>query len=175
MEVKMFKLQRVTVVFLGISIFACSAGQDSAKPSSEQDLAAIAESRTRLQAAMAADDVPGIMAELAEDHLTMPPDGTTPQGNEALAQWHQVRVDNFTFESTFTTDDIRLFGDLAIERFSTDSRLIPRGGGDDVTDSTKGVWIWERQNNGSWKLLWSVWNSDQPLTDRCEALEGAEE
>lgn len=168
----MFKLQRVPVVLLGFSIFACSAGQDSPRHSNEQDLAAIADARARLHSALATDDVPGIMAELADGHLTMAPDGTTPPDNEALAQWHQARVNSFTFASTFTTDDIRLVGDMAIERFSSDSRLTPREGGDDLTDSTKGVWIWERQEGGSWKLLWSVWNSDQLLETRCEALDG---
>ena len=169
----MLKFQRVPVVLLGFAVFACSAGKDSSRPSTEQDLAAIADARTRLQAAMAADDVPGIIAELAEGHLTMAPDGTTPPDNEALAHWHQARVDNFTFESTFTTDDIQLYGDIAIERFSGDLRLVPRNGGNEFTDSTKGVWIWKRQEDDSWKLLWSVWNSDQPIETRCEALEGA--
>jgi len=169
----MSKLRFVPVTIFGLIVVACSAGQEPARPTAEEDLAAIAEARTRLQAALAADDVPGIIAGLAEDHLTMAPDGATPPNNRALAVWHQARVDNFIVESTFTTDDIRLFGDIAIERFSGDSRVVPRDGGNAVEDATKGVWIWERQEDGGWKLLWSIWNSDLPIEPRCEALEAS--
>jgi len=159
----MLAYRHLPVVLLGATVFACSPGQESSRPSAEQDLAAIAEARGRLQTALADDDVPGIIAELAQDHLTMPPDETTPPNNEALADWHRARIDKFRFEATSTTDDIRLSGDIAIERWSSDNRLILREGGDDVTDSTKGVWIWERQEDGSWKLLWSIWNSNRPI------------
>ncbi|MBW1906355.1 MAG: nuclear transport factor 2 family protein [Deltaproteobacteria bacterium] len=159
----MFKCRCVPVAILGFTILACSSVQEPVRPSAEEDLAAIADARARLQAALASDDVPGIIAELADGHLTMAPNGSAPPDNQALADWHQARVDQFSFESAFTTDDIQLFGDIAIERFSGDSRLVPREGGDDVVDSTKGVWIWERQEDGSWKILWSIWNSNLPV------------
>jgi ketosteroid isomerase-like protein len=102
----------------------------------------------------------------------MAPDGPTPVDNEALSAWHEARVEQFAFNGDFTTDDIQLYGDIAIERFSGDMRLTPKGGGEDVVDTTKGVWIWKRQDDGSWRLLWSIWNSDLLLEDRCAALEG---
>jgi ketosteroid isomerase-like protein len=128
----------------------------------EADLAGIAAVRTQLQTALSENDVAGIMAGLTDDHLSMPPDQPAPPDNEALTAWHQARVEQFSYEGDFTTDDVRLYGNIAIERWSGDSRVIPRGGGEDTTDSTKGVWIWERQADGSWKLLWSVWNSSLP-------------
>ena len=72
-------------------------------------------------------------------------------------------MDQFAFETVFTTEEVRVLGDIAIERFSGSTRLVPREGGEDVVDSTKGVWIWERQEDGSWKILWSIWNSNLPM------------
>ena len=156
----MSKFRHITTVLLGCTVLSCATTDEPARPSAEEDLAAIAEARGRLESALAADDVPGIMADLAADHLTMPPDGPTPADSETLTAFHQARVEQFSFESSFTTDDIQLFGDLAIERWSGETRLVPREGGDAVEDSTKGIWVWERQEDGSWKLLWSIWNSN---------------
>jgi len=113
------------------------------------------------------------MAGLTEDHLTMAPNGPTPPDNTVLAEWHRTRVEQFAFESDFTTDKVRVFGDIAIERWSSDMRLMPREGGEDVVDSTKGVWIWQRQEDGSWKLLWSIWNSNLPVETTLPTEEGA--
>ena len=156
---RMFPLCNVALV---LGILACSSEQPVSQPSNEDDLAAIAESRTGLLDALSADDLPGLMARVTDDHFTMPPDGPTPPDNLALAEWHQSRIDQFEFRSTFRTDDIQIHGDIAIERWSSDSELEPREGGPVVEDSSKGVWIWERQEDGSWKLLWSVWNSNHP-------------
>jgi len=159
----MFRFRCVPVAILGFTILACSSVQEPVRPSAEEDLAEIAAAGARLREALASDDVPGIMAELAEDHLTMPPNEPTKPNNQALADWHQARVDQFSNESANATDDTRLFGDIAIERFSGDLRLVPREGGEDVVDSAKGVWIWEKQEDGDWKLLWSIWNSNLPV------------
>ena len=92
----------------------------------------------------------------------MAPDGPTPPNNRALAEWHQARIDRYKFRTTFTSDDVQIRGDIAIERWSSEVRLVPRDDGETVEDSSKGVWIWERQQDGTWKLLWSIWNSDLP-------------
>lgn len=158
----MFSLRFVPAAVFGFTILACSPPPESTGPSVTEDLAAIADAGARLKSAMSLDNVPGIMAELTDDHLTMPPDGPTPPNSQALADWHQARMDQFAFESVFTTEEVRVLGDIAIERFSGSTRLVPREGGEDVVDSTKGVWIWERQEDGSWKILWSIWNSNLP-------------
>ena len=84
-------------------------------------------------------DVAGIIAVLTDDHLAMAPDGPTPPDNRALAEWHQARIDQYQFESAFSSDDIQVHGDIAIERWSSDIRLIPRDGGETVEDSSEGV------------------------------------
>ena len=158
----MSRLSLLIVTTLAIGVSACSSEQPASQPSSADDLAAIAEVRARLIEAISADDVAGIMAELIDDHLTMPPGEPTLPDNRALIDWHQTRIDQFEYESTFHTDDIQIRGDIAIERWSNDAELVPRDGGQAVEDSGKGVWIWERQEDGSWKLLWSIWNSNLP-------------
>ena len=110
----MLSLRVVPTVLFGFTILACSQSQESVRPPISEDLSAIADAGARLKSAMSLDDVPGIMAELAEDHLTMPPDGPTPLNNQVLAEWHQARMDQFVFESVFTTDEVRLLGGVLL-------------------------------------------------------------
>ena len=139
---------------------ACQANPETSEPTLEDDLAQISVARDALITAIVQDDVDGIMGQLTDDHLTMPPGVPMPPDNDQLRQWHQERIDEYTFRSDFVTDDIQVRGDIAIERWSGASALVPRDGSSEIQADDKGVWIWERQDDGSWKLLWSIWNSD---------------
>ncbi|MEJ2541061.1 MAG: hypothetical protein P8188_14000 [Gemmatimonadota bacterium] len=100
------------------------------------------------------------MAHLTDDHLTMPPDAPMPADNTALAQWHRDRIAEYSFQSDTRTEDIQIRGELGTERWSGPSTLVPKARGQEVIGDSKGVWIWERQPDGSWKLLWSIWNEN---------------
>ena len=109
------------------------------------------------------DDIPGILAGLSADHITLAPNEPLLADEQRYRAWHQSRIDSFTFSITFSSEDIRLEGDLAVERWSSALKLTPRAGGTDIEDQSKGLWVWQRQADGTWKLLWSIWNSDNAI------------
>src|SRR5215471_3596473 len=57
-------------------------------------------------------------------------------------------------------DELEVLGDVAIDqhRWALDS--MPKRGGRPVHDEGKGVWIWRRQTDGSWRVARAIWNSD---------------
>ncbi len=156
---------RITAItcIIAFCFAACAQPDEGTGSSSEADLAAIAEARERILAAMNEDDIPGIQAGLSADHITLAPNELPLADEQTLRAWHQSRIDSFTFSSTFTSEDIRLEGDLAVERWSSAIKLTPGAGGTDIEDQSKGLWVWQRQADGSWKLLWSIWNSDNAM------------
>ncbi len=158
----MLRFLTLSVALVAVTFGGCAPAEEEQGPTVEEDRAAIEAAAEQLRTALRSDDVGGIMAVLTDDHLTMPPDQPTPPDNEALEAWHQARIEQFAFESEMTTEELRLYGDLAIHRWSVENRLVPKGEGEVQTDSSKGVWIWERQEDGSWELLWSIWNSNLP-------------
>jgi ketosteroid isomerase-like protein len=129
----------------------------------EEDLAAVAQAREAVLSALNNDHVEGIMAALIDSHLTMSPGAPTVPDNEALREWHQNRIDLYSLEMEHSTDDLLLQGDIAVERWSGPSKLTHREERSVVEDFLKGLWIWQRQPDGSWKLLWSIWNSSLPV------------
>ncbi len=156
---------RITAItwIIAFCFVGCAQPDEGTGSSSEADLAAIAEAGEQLIAALNEDDIPGILAGLSADHITLAPNELLLADEQANRAWHQSRIDSFTFSSMFTSEDIRLEGDLAVERWSSAIKLTSRSGGTDIEDQSKGLWVWQRQADGSWKLLWSIWNSDNAL------------
>ena len=143
----------------GTLVFAaCTPSEADRIAQHEADLDAIAAASERLMAAIDADDVPGILAELAPDHVTIAP-GTPPLDDPAsLEAWHADRVALFDSSIEVEWHDIRLGVGLASQRWTSQMTLRSLEGGEPVTGTSRGLWVWERQLDGSWKVLWSIWN-----------------
>ncbi len=156
---------RITAItwIIAFCFVGCAQPDEGTGSSSEADLAAIAEAGEQLIAALNEDDIPGILAGLSADHITLAPNEPLLADEQRNRAWHQSRIDSFTFSITFSSEDIRLEGDLAVERWSSVLKLTPRAGGTDIEDESKGLWVWQRQSDGSWKLMWSIWNSDNAI------------
>jgi uncharacterized protein (TIGR02246 family) len=111
---------------------------------------------------METDDVAGILASLTGDHLTMPPDGPALADVRALRTWHEQRIAAYAMKGTWTSDDLRVEGDGAVDAWHGVFSLTPRAGGAPLSMSAKGVWLWRREADGQWRLARSIWNSDGP-------------
>ena len=134
------------------------------KVNTEEDLAAIGEVRRKLITALNEDNVEAIMAGLSADHITMAPNMPALADMAKLRAWHEERIPQFTMHQEFSSQEIIIADDWAIERWTVNMVLTPRGGGDQITDKLKGIWIWHRQQpDGTWKLARSIWNSDNPI------------
>ena len=141
-------------------IFACAEKVDI-----ESNKEAVANARDQLIDALNTDDVDGIMAGLTDDHITMAPNEPALADMVKLRNHHEERIENYTLNYSFTTDEIEILGDWAFERFSSAVTVTPRSGDVSMNSKSKGIWIWKRQTDGTWKLARSIWNSDLPLPD----------
>jgi ketosteroid isomerase-like protein len=153
-------LRLLTIVALVILVYLCSC---STQTSTEEDLAAIAVTRDQLTTALIEDDVDGILSPLTDDHITMAPNEPALDDLATLRQWHERRIEEYTMDGSFSSLEVRVAGDWAFECWSFPYTLTPKTGGIPVQGKNKGIWIWKRQRDGTWKLARSIWNSDNPL------------
>ena len=134
------------------------------KVNTEADLTAIREAGRKLFTALDEDNVEAIMAGLSADHISMAPNEPVFVDMAKLRSWHAARVDQFTSNFEFVSQEIHVVGDWAFERWTDKYELTPKAGGSTVQDLGKGIWIWHRrQPDGTWKLARSIWNSDNPI------------
>ncbi len=152
-------------LFILLSITACAPAAEEAveeATTTEADLNAISEVREQEMAAINAANVEGFLTVLTEDVIVMPPNEPAINGKDAVESWTQSLLDQFAVQADYTASDIVVAGDWAFEHFSGNWTLTPNAGGEPIAETFKGIHIYQRQADGSWKIAWDTWNSDNP-------------
>jgi uncharacterized protein (TIGR02246 family) len=126
----------------------------------EADRAAIMRTTADLLAAVNASDADGCLAVWADDGVLMPPNHPAVQGREAIAEYFRGLFSRSRFRFTFTGSNIQLAGDTALERVTYEV-TVWSGNGSPVEDHGKGLHVYGRQPDGSWRLTQDIWSSDQ--------------
>jgi len=113
-------------------------------------------------AAFNAGEADNLASCFTSDCSLMPPDGPMVSGQEALRSWSQGVAAQFVINGRYTGSDVTAAGDWAIERYTGILTLTPKAGGAPVEETVKGIHIYRRQADGSWRIAQDIWNSDAP-------------
>lgn len=161
------RLKRFTL-FAFVLAGACvtrESGREGSEPQYDPaaDRTAVEAVREAERAAAEAGDVEAFVALLSPDIMVMPPNDVAVSGRDAARTWLADFMEAFTVSfSSYTTDDVVVDGDLAVERYSGVWTVTPKGEGDALTERVKGLHVYRRQPDGSWRMTHDVWNSDEP-------------
>jgi uncharacterized protein (TIGR02246 family) len=126
------------------------------------DRKAIARATEELLAAVNASDVDRCLAVWSSDGVLMPPQHPAVRGRDAIGEYFHRLFARSKFSFAFTSSDIQIAGDTALERVTYTVTVWSQTGGGAVTeDEGKGLHVYRRQPDGSWKLTQDIWNSDR--------------
>lgn len=125
----------------------------------EPDVHAIAEA---LRAAVNSGDVAAILACWASDGVLQPPHHPAVHGHAAIAEYFGNIFATRRLTFTFTGSAVTVLGEVALERLSYTAVAASLAGGGRTEDVGKGLHVYGRQPDGSWKLTQDIWNSDLP-------------
>ena len=126
------------------------------------DRAEVTRTTAALLAAVNSSDAAGCAAVWAADGVLMPPHHPAVEGRQAIGAYFRDLFSRRRFRFAFTASHIHLTGDTATERVTYTAVI---WGGDDappIEDAGKGLHVYRRQPDNSWKLAYDIWNSDQP-------------
>ena len=126
----------------------------------EQDATAISQATAALLSAVNGADVDGVMAVWSDDGVLMPPHRASVRGRGEIERYFTRLFQQTRFTFSFTSSQITVAGDLAVERVEYSVRMSAPDGGAERRDAGKGVHIFRRQPGGAWKLTMDIWNSD---------------
>lgn len=154
------RLTLTVVLGVGLSLLACTTSQPTV--TSEEDIAAINQARALEAEGASSGDANAALAAYAEDVVFMPPNEPAMTGHDAVRAWFQAASEQMDISVTYTASDVAIAGDWAIERYAGTATFTPKGGGDSVREQIKGIHIYRRQADGTWKIAQDVWNSDAP-------------
>lgn len=114
--------------------------------------------------AINSNDVDAVMAAMTDDITYLPPNGPALSGAAAVRPWIEGYFAAYRTAWVKTTEELIVSGDWAIEHYAYQSTDTPIAGGAALTDTGKGVNIYHRDADGTWRVARDIWNSDIPLT-----------
>jgi len=139
---------------------ACSP---SPAPPRSDDAAAVRRAGEAYLAALRTNNTDSILAHWGDTATVLPPNDTILRDRAALRTWadafvRQLRV----VDARFSESEVMVDGDLATERVAFALTLQPVAGGAPVTEVGKGLHVYRRGPDGTWKLRLDIWNADAP-------------
>ena len=132
----------------------------STSDAADVDRAAIERTTAELLAAVNASDADRCSAVWAADGVLMPPHHPSVHGHQAIAQYFRTLFSRSSFRFAFTSSHIHLSGDTALERVTYTVTVRTGEDAPPIEDAGKGLHVYRRQPDGSWKLMYDIWNSD---------------
>ena len=154
--------QRYRLATWLVVLGTASCGPDKPPVDAAADEQAINAVREREITAFSAGAVDSLVAVMAPDVVIMPPDEPMIIGADAARRWAQAVANQGTVSAHYTDAKITVNGDWAIERYTGVLRVAPKTGGAATEDALKGIHIYHRQPDGSWRVVQNVWNHDAP-------------
>ena len=151
---------RIPLCLVALAAAACAPQGEPSQEDLEVDIAAVNAVREQEVAAIASGEAN--TAYLAADAVLMPPNEPAVSGIDAIDTWFRDFLAQFTVTANYTGSEITVSGDWAIEHYTAALTLTPVGGGDPMEEVLKGIHVYRREADGSWKMVYDVWNSDAP-------------
>jgi len=128
--------------------------------SENADNQTINAARDRFLAAMQADDIGAIIAEITDDAIFMPPGEAQVIGKAAIQEWFEAALaEAKAVEVNLHDRDVSVSGKSGVERGKYAWTSAPTAGGAESTERGSFIGIWEQNDAGAWKLSSEIWNS----------------
>ncbi len=126
------------------------------------DIAAVEAVVSAEMGSLVAGDVAANVALLTDDAVIMPPNEPALAAAEADAFFAAFLEAFAVSAGEYVSHDISIHGDIAIDIYHGELTLTPAGSDETVIESLKGIHVLERQADGSWKISYDIWNSNDP-------------
>jgi ketosteroid isomerase-like protein len=94
------------------------------------------------------------------DVAFMPPNSPLLTGREAVMSWAVTTAAAYEISVEYTGSEVTVAGDWAIERYSGAFTFTPKAGGEPITDTMKGIHVYQRQPDDSWLIAQDIWNEN---------------
>jgi len=138
-----------------------------AEPNITEIRTSIEAANQRAVTAMLGGDMPGSVANYADSAIFMMPGMPMMRGRVAIEDGMKGMMSGMKVTAAqFRTEDVIASGDLAIETGTFTVTTVPTGG-KSMEDKGKYLTVWQRQGDGSWKVVRDINNADtQPAPPR---------
>lgn len=163
MKFRIFLL--VIILSIGFSLISCQGTQEQAVQEEVMDLTqvrqAIEEANVKFGEAVRMADATTVASFYTEDAILLPPNSEMIQGREGVEAYWAAGMQMGLKDAVLTIVDVIGMGDMVCE-IGTYVVTIQPEGQDAFQDSGKYLVIWNKDDDGTWKLHVDIWNTSLP-------------
>jgi uncharacterized protein (TIGR02246 family) len=101
----------------------------------------------------------------ADDGVQMPPDTPARMGKEQIREAMKPAFDQMNLDiAIHDIKEAKVYGDLELTVCTYTLKMAPKAGGEtiDAMPDGKALTLYERQSDGSWKIIYDCFNSNVP-------------
>ena len=139
---------------------ACNAPQP-AQHATASDLAAITEFNQRYLQAINDGDIEALSDLTTDDHVLLAPNARPLAGRTANIDAMRRAFEQFKIDESWDPVETEVSGDWAWQRGSYQVVATPKAGGTARSVTGNFLRIYQRQDDGSWRMTRDMFNSDQ--------------
>ena len=153
-------LMIIPLVILLCFAFSYQQQAEEAKPTVdiEADVEAIKSLSDEIMKAYNEGDLEALQAIVAEDLVFMPPGEPALIGKEAMRNWHDF--DKISIDVNITVEEVQVLGDWAFMRDIWIGTVTQKESGEKFELNNKSLILLRRQPDGTWKMSYSIFNSN---------------
>jgi uncharacterized protein (TIGR02246 family) len=164
MKVLNLSVSGLFLITLAFISFECGNSRESKGQNNEKsDMAAIEQVLRNYEAASRAGDFDSWIALWADNGIQMP-SGFPPRVGKAeiTVAMKPLFTGNVADMNITSIEEVRVFGNVGLSRCSYNVAKTPIGGGDKIViePNGKALTIYQRQGDGSWKIIYDCFNSN---------------
>jgi uncharacterized protein (TIGR02246 family) len=155
----------LSTTILAIALAMLSFAISCQKQNTEADITAIKEIGNQYAVACNTGDFDLWISLWADDGVQMPPGTPARIGKEQILEGMKPLFDQMNLDITIhSTDDVKVYGDLGLSRGTYTLKMTPKAGGETINamPDGKALTLFERQSDGSWKVIYDCFNSNVP-------------
>lgn len=103
-------------------------------------------------------DADALATHLAEDVVFMPPGDSPVQGKDEIVERYLEPFPEGAYDIEQHSEDLLVGDKVAVNRASVVGQRVSTDGEEDEEVSHKGVDVFRKDGDGSWKVVISIWN-----------------
>lgn len=149
-------------VLLAAALLAASPAGLTAQSAEDDAVETVKSLRDAFFASYAAETPEEAAGQFAEDGVLMPPASAAARGPEAIAQRIESFTEGLTVSLQAISEETKVLDGAILDRGILGIETTPEGAEETSTDTGKFMLLAE-ERDGSWRIVWLVWNTDNPV------------
>jgi ketosteroid isomerase-like protein len=100
--------------------------------------------------------------QYTEDAVRMPAAAPMLRGKASILAWFKAGAEGYNYALHDVAEKVHVENDFAYTRGSATGTITPKAGGDVFHVKSKWIAVYEKQADGSWKVICDIFNNDGP-------------